>query len=436
MFCRRTRIALAGVVSLLLLAGLALALLGGAGDAFAQGTTDYDTNNNGLIDVTTLDQLNAIRYDLDGNGDATHADYVAAFPNRVTGMGCQSTCAGYELRADLDFDDNNSGSVGAGDTYPNWTPIGTTATSTEAFTSTFQGNDHTIANMTINSANFQRVGLFGSVDGTIEGVEMTGVAITASYTSSSAANFNVGGLVGHIDGTVRASSATGTITASALGADQVAIRTGGLVGHAVAGSSVAASYAAVNVTANSSSLSTLSDNVGGLVGFFAGTAMAPSSLAATYARGNVSADRSGANVGGLIGLTGNMTVTASYATGTVAGSAAATRGLIGDISPAATVTASYWDTVTSGIDDDADSPAAPPEGKATTELQSPTGYTGIYAGWNVDVDGETRGRRPLGLWHQHPIPGSEIRPPGHRRAGGSDGGGGRAADYLQSEHPV
>ena len=30
---------------------------------------DFDSNNNNLIDITTLAQLNAVRYDLDGNGN-------------------------------------------------------------------------------------------------------------------------------------------------------------------------------------------------------------------------------------------------------------------------------------------------------------------------------------------------------------------------------
>ena len=78
---------------------VAAALLGDAlpdtGMASAQtATTDYDDDNDGLIDVKTLAQLNAVRHDLNGNGDATHADYIAAFPSRDTSptgrMGCPS----------------------------------------------------------------------------------------------------------------------------------------------------------------------------------------------------------------------------------------------------------------------------------------------------------------------------------------------------------
>ena len=42
---------------------------------------------------------------------------------------------------------------------------------------------------------------------------------------------------------------------------------------------------------------------------------------------------------------------------------------------------SYWDTQTSG-----QSESAGGEGKTTSELQSPTGYTDIYANWNLDLD--------------------------------------------------
>ena len=47
------------------------------------------------------------------------------------------------------------------------------------------------------------------------------------------------------------------------------------------------------------------------------------------------------------------------------------------------VSGCYWDTETSGISDSAGG-----EGKSTAELQSPTGYEGPFANWNVDLDGD------------------------------------------------
>ena len=46
-----------------------------------------------------------------------------------------------------------------------------------------------------------------------------------------------------------------------------------------------------------------------------------------------------------------------------------------------TISASYWDTETTG-----QSTSDGGTGKTTGELQSPTGYSSAYAGWNVDVD--------------------------------------------------
>ena len=57
---------------------------------------DYDADNDGLIDIDTLAKLNAVRHDLDGNGnhDGGTGDtaYNAAFANRDRSaaglMGC------------------------------------------------------------------------------------------------------------------------------------------------------------------------------------------------------------------------------------------------------------------------------------------------------------------------------------------------------------
>ena len=84
--------------------------------------TDFDSNDNNLIEITTLEQLNAMRYDLDGDGipsgplDDTIA-YYAAFQTSRAGFFCDA-CAGYELMNDLDFDDNDPGDR-TDDTYYN-----------------------------------------------------------------------------------------------------------------------------------------------------------------------------------------------------------------------------------------------------------------------------------------------------------------------------
>ena len=309
-------------------------------------TPDYDTNNNGLIDITTLAQLNAIRWDLNGDGDVSSGDaanYLLAFPGRDTSatgrMGCQltdhdddtstpdqATCTGYELMNDLDFDENDDGQITAADAgYWNsgagWQPIGVT---TNEFTATLQGNGHVIANLFINlSTGISGIGgLFGTSTGRLSQLGLVDVEITAGGSA--------GGLVGDNRGTVSTSYASGQVTGGS--------------------------------------------GVGGLVGLNRG------SLTASYARVQV---RGNERAGGLVGSDILGTITTSYATGQVTGTDQV-GGLVGIVT-SSTITASYWDTTTSGIADDTDDNA--PEGKTTAELQAPTGYTGIYADWNIDVDG-------------------------------------------------
>ena len=51
------------------------------------------------------------------------------------------------------------------------------------------------------------------------------------------------------------------------------------------------------------------------------------------------------------------------------------------------VTASYWDTETSGQTAGVgDGDAAGAQGRTTAQLQSPIGYTGIYSTWDEDLD--------------------------------------------------
>lgn len=75
-------------------------LTSGTSNISAQSPTDYDADNDSLIEIAYLEQLNAIRWDLNGDGVAdnpANADaYAAAFPGAFDGMGClDNHCAGY-----------------------------------------------------------------------------------------------------------------------------------------------------------------------------------------------------------------------------------------------------------------------------------------------------------------------------------------------------
>ena len=370
--------------ALLLVAALML-LLAAAGPAAAQTTsTDYDADDDGLIEIDSHAKLNAIRHDLNGNGlqDSVGASdwavHTAAFPSPASGQcddpattGATETCTGYELTANLNLDTDGSGAANSADAYWNggsgWLPIGNNSYS---FTTTFQGNGHTIANLFISRSSTSFIGLFGVVSGgQIRNLGLTGVNVSgAVYTGS---------LIG------RATNSTQIADASAAGQVSGTLNVGGLAGD-LTGSTVTASYAGVNVT-----------NTGNSTGGLVGQAQSPSSITASYATGTVGG---AANVGGLVGdLNFGTSVTAGYAVGAVTG-ASSTGGLVGN--NAGSVTNSYYDGGATGQSD---------TGKGTSQtaaqLQTPTDYTGIYTHWNLDRDSD---QVPDYLWNfraanQYPI---------------------------------
>ncbi len=434
---------------------------------------DYDTDDDGLIEIASLAQLNAMRWDLDANGSSTNAGYATVFPNPLDSMGCPSAgCTGYELRANLDFNTNSSTASSAnptgadsGDTYWNsgagWEPIG--GVSGGAYTGSFDGNSdtdstgdggpYTISNLFIDRTTGNYAGLFAYPDSageTIEDVALVNVDVTLnvstgsgvyvgglagrlgtggagiidSYTTgrvragesaSQPVTFTaasegayVGGLVGHTNETAIIASysladVTSHVTSSSGSPKAVA---GGLVGETGGSSSgvfVRASYAGGTVTASSVASSSPTVYAGGLIGNHGGTG----GIMASYARGDVSATISSTGIamaGGLVGFITSDTITASYSTGVPA--ATATSGTItfggagGLVSVSSgSVTDSYWDTTTSGI-----SSGSYGTGKTTSELQTPTAYSGDYANWNLNLDGVTGGDDPwdFGTAYQYP----------------------------------
>ena len=365
------------------------------------GNTDYDVDDDGLIEVSNLAQLNAIRWDLDGDGSASDTGYASAFPNAAAGMGCPSSgCLGYELTADLDFDTNGSGEADAGDAYWNggkgWTPIKEPG---DFFNAIFDGNGHTISNLYIRMTGGYP-GLFATIlsGGSVRNLGLVSVDIYGDVSHP------IGGLATYNWGEIRNSYVTGAVS-GLRGA-------GGLIGDAGRTSVVVDSYAAVTITnrGNASAGGLVAHNdsggiikgsyatgivtgqghwFGGLAGKNAGT------ITASYANANVTG--SGDQVGGLVG-NNTGTISSSYASGSVYGDSAGVGGLVGYSS--GTVTASYWDTQTSR-----QSLSAAGIGKTTAELQSPTGYTGIYANWNVDLDGDGNADDPwdFGKSCQYPV---------------------------------
>ena len=327
-------------------------------------TADYDADDDQLLEVDNLAQLDAIRYDLDGNGAvdtgiaaADAVKYTAAFPNPIAGMGCKlvdhdddaatgktPVCIGYELTQNLDFDTDDDGATyavsatgavagDADDAYYNggkgWTPMGT---HTAPFTATFDGDGKIISNLFINrtATDTGKVGLFGHIgaSGAVRDLGLIDVNITGPG--------HAGSLAGSSDGTVTNCYAAGSV--ASLGAIAAAA-IGGLVGRN--SGTITSSYAAVTVSGRTSA-GTGWDLAGGLVGKMRGSTAA---ITASYATGAVSTSANVAKVGGLVGnIYQGATIISSYATGSVSGSGSGNMvgGLVGwSGTGGGSVTASY-----------------------------------------------------------------------------------------------
>ena len=373
------------VLAALLVAAIAVALLPGYPSAQAQSLIDYDSNNNGLIEIANLAQLNVVRHDADGNGDpSSDGSFVfgIAFPKRLPWMGCPDTdfdgngdCTGYELEASLDFDTNGNGVPDSGDTYWNggsgWTPI-------PEYSATFQGNAntlgkrYTISNLHVNltGSGVVYAGLFGDVGAaTIENVGITSGSVYgkstdgAAYAGGLAGNLAedsrvagsyahvtvtaqplddaigyAGGLAGYTDGAIVNSYATGDATVADQDATSSIAYAGGLVGRVAGNGSVTGSHAAGNADAVGDSTA-----AGGLVG------ESVANVSDSYSTGNATASSgspgSNAYAGGLVGFA-SATIFGSYATGDATATASADNqvaragGLVGGKNGGA-VTASY-----------------------------------------------------------------------------------------------
>ena len=339
--------------------GTASRLRVGVSDAERTGT-DYDVDEDGLIEISTLAQLNAVRWDLDGDGSASAGNAASysgasgAFANASSSMGCPAvsgaaTCTGYELTRDLDFDTDGDGSThtsgasDAQDAYHNggngWDPIGPSVSvgftervrriREESFNAVFDGNGHNIHNLFISRGR-DWSGLFAALR---PDAVVRSLGLPNAYVANGGGS--VAPLAGALRGRVEAVWATGTASGNT--------NVGGLVGSVQAGAVVVASYSKASAACGSNA---------------------------------------GWHAGGLAGAN-EGTIEASYATGAVTGGCA-TQNKNGLAGGPGTATASYWDTMASGV-----TVSAQGTGRTTSQLQTPTSATGIYAGWDaLDVNGD------------------------------------------------
>ncbi len=344
---------------------------------------DIDEDNDGLIDISSIDDLNAIRYQLDGSG------YKASRDDIIITQGCPRTgCMGYELMQDLDLTDDVR--------FANWQPIGSIASNSDAdecnhpsnrcFSGIFNGNNHTISNLRINRSDTDNIGLFVALANgaqvmnvnlaNVEVMGRNGVGTLAAYNAGRIDNsyadgmvvgeHDVGGLVAYNTGRISNSYAYGVISGERS--------VGGLVARNESGGMIANSYSLSRVSGD--------NGIGGLVGLNFG------SIANTYASGSVEGVKL---IGGLVGENDGL-VRNSYATADIvctgvpacATYTVATGGLIGSNTNGGDAVNSYWDIEASNIRGNIQGSAGG-IGKTTLQLQSGNSQSsdasGAYYEW-------------------------------------------------------
>ena len=300
-----------------------------------------DNDADGLIEIATPDQLDAVRHDPDGDGiptDAGEAAFGAAFPGVAPADRCPGGCAGYELDADIDLDTDGNGAAAAGDRYWNrgagWRPI-------DGFDAVFDGNGHAVRGLFVNRPS-GCAGLFG---GTGPAARIRRLAVPGGHVEGSSAGL----VAGCLAGSVEASYATGRVVAGRAG--------GGLVGESRDGR-IARSHAGARVAGPAA---------GGLAGrIFGGV------VEASRAGGDVVADVDG-SAGGLVGEAVAGRIAASYAAARVAGGAA---GVVVGGGSGYVLDGAYGDADVAGVSE----PGA--AARTTPALTASAGPGGVYAGWN------------------------------------------------------
>ncbi len=223
------------------------------------------------------------------------------------------------------------------------------------FTGTFDGNDHKITHFTINGGSNWYLGLFGYIEfgGSVKNLGLENIAVSGSsllseYRGSlvglnygsinncysmatlSCGGAYIGGLVGDNRGGISNCYSTGTVSGSSN-----SYCVGGLVGDNFYGS-----------ISNCYSTDTVSGwmDVGGLVGANVGSI---SNCYSTGAVSGLSGSYDSADVGGLVGFSGDGDISDCYSTGDVNG-IAYVGGLVGENDQGGSISNCYSTGAVSG----------------------------------------------------------------------------------------
>lgn len=253
-------------------------------------------------------KVNANENDFTGGNGTENSPYIIETAEQLDKIR-ENLQAHYKLGNNIDLKNWENGEDDTG-----WVPIG--RYQNEPFTGTFNGNGHTISNLTIDRPNGSYQGLFSFVDeGHIKQLILENVDVTGSS--------NVGGLVG----VVRNNKSTVSHVTVSGNVHGEGSSVGGLIGQSAARIDYA--HSSVNVTAKGT-------NVGGLVG--------SNTHIVVYSSASGTVFSPNYSVGGLVGKNShsrfNGVIAYSYATGDVTGRTD-TGGLVGENETYASISHSY-----------------------------------------------------------------------------------------------
>lgn len=251
------------------------------------------TNNNGFCTVCgeyEKPTLNNGYYEINNGGKLFwFASYVNGDPTHVEEATSKHLNINARLTSDISLHNpKNSGAT-------EWTPIGeTSGTGTNAFAGTFDGQGHTISDLSITTlpSGAVRTGLFGTTyGGVVKDFTIKG-SITLS-AGNKGDNSGIGGAIGATKNRTAVSGVTSYVNISNTSANAL-VHVGGVVGELYSSTAKQCLYF------GSINLQNASDSIGGVVGYINN-----SEIGYCANLGTVKTATAGAYVGGVLGYLNN-----------------------------------------------------------------------------------------------------------------------------------
>lgn len=262
-------------------------------DAATGNYVNPHSYNNGFCTVCgeyEKPTLNNGYYEINNGGKLFwFASYVNGDPTHVEEATSKHLNINARLTSDISLHNpKNSGAT-------EWTPIGeTSGTGTNAFAGTFDGQGHTISDLSITTlpSGAVRTGLFGTTyGGVVKDFTIKG-SITLS-TGNSGTNSGIGGAIGATKNRTAVSGVTSYVNISNTSANAL-VHVGGVVGELYSSTAKQCLYF------GSINLQNASDSIGGVVGYINN-----SEIGYCANLGTVKTATAGAYVGGVLGYLNN-----------------------------------------------------------------------------------------------------------------------------------